>query len=165
MKFPLAVIDFEASSLSLESYPIEVGVAIALDAQGPIDVWSTLICPSAEWLARSDWDEESAMTHGISRSELEGAAEPFDVANSLNMKLASIGLAWCDGGQYDGHWLRTLYQAAGLKPSYALWDIAAMFIMDRRKHNRFAEILAKTEAPHRAGSDAFRLCEALVSLS
>jgi hypothetical protein len=29
IKFPLAIVDFEASSLNLESYPIEVGLALA----------------------------------------------------------------------------------------------------------------------------------------
>ena len=35
------------------------------------------------------------------------------------------------------------------------------FVLDRRKHNRFAEILALSQPPHRAGADAERICAAL----
>ena len=54
MNFPLIVLDFEASSLSDDSYPIEVGVALVLNSDGPIRVWSSLIQPCREWTSRHD---------------------------------------------------------------------------------------------------------------
>lgn len=162
MRFPLAVIDFEASSLSMESYPIEAGLALAKGSDAPIEVWSTLIRPDADWIERGDWDPEAEQTHKIRIAELQAGMEPLRVAETLNLLLGPIGMAWSDGGAYDGHWLRTLYVTAGIKPSFALWDIAALFTLDRRMHNRFAERLAQTDAPHRAGLDAERICTALI---
>lgn len=165
MRFPLAVIDFEASSLSMESYPIEVGLAVARGSNGPIKVWSKLIRPTADWIGRGDWDPEAEQTHKIRMGELQAGMQPLRVAERLNQLLGPIGTAWSDGGVYDGHWLRTLYRAAGTKPAFTLWDIAALFITDRRMHNRYAEILAHSVAGHRAGSDAGRICAALIKSS
>lgn len=44
---PLVVIDFEATALTLESYPIEVGIARIEDEDCcPIVSWSSLIAPA-----------------------------------------------------------------------------------------------------------------------
>jgi hypothetical protein len=55
-RLPLAIIDFEASALTLKSYPIEVGVAIATSFSTPIVNWSSLIVPAPNWDLASQWD-------------------------------------------------------------------------------------------------------------
>lgn len=163
IKFPLAIIDFEASSLNPESFPIEVGLAVAHTSDAPIKVWSSLINPAKDWIARRDWDKSAADTHMITLAELAGGLPPSQVAETLNAALGPEGIAYSDGGNYDGHWLRTLYRAAGIKPTFVMWDIAVLFVLDRSFHNRFAHYLAASDAPHRAGLDARRICAALVA--
>jgi DNA polymerase III epsilon subunit-like protein len=65
-----ATLDFEASSLSQESWPIEVGLSWLTD--GEVQTWSTLIRPAANW-ELSDWAPQSAAVHGIALEELEDA--------------------------------------------------------------------------------------------
>lgn len=165
MKLPLAILDFEASSLNPDSYPIEVGLAVAASLTKPALVWSSLIAPTDEWIGRGDWERASEQVHGISRRELSNGMTPSEVTTILDKMLQPIGHAWCDGGRYDGHWLKTLYLAAGTKPKFHLWDIAGLFLLDRPLHNRFANVLAATVPPHRAGEDASRVCAALIDAS
>jgi hypothetical protein len=63
--FKIATIDFEATALSNEGDPIEVGVAI-YDRQDLIQTWSSLIRPGMSCL----WDETSAAVHKIARTDL-----------------------------------------------------------------------------------------------
>lgn len=88
--------------------------------------------------------------------------DPLEVAQALNHIIGLTGHAWCDGGSYDAHWFKTLFRAAGIKPTFYLWDIAALFALDRPMRTRFYAMLAADDAPHRAGPDALRLCVALV---
>jgi len=162
MKFPLIILDFEASSLSTESYPIEVGVAVAARPDAPISVWSNLIRPDRAWLANGDWDPAAQKVHNISAASLSGGLSAHEVALSLNQMLGPVGHAYCDGGHYDGFWLEQLYKAAGITPTFQLWDMTRLFILDRHLFRRFGTLLAESDAPHRAGADAARLCAALV---
>ena len=66
----LVFLDFEASSLSKTSFPIEIGWVFE-DGQGE----GHLIRPAPGW---SDWDESAAKIHGISRAQLEGQGTPHD---------------------------------------------------------------------------------------
>src|SRR5690606_14325460 len=127
MKFPLIILDFEASSLNMESYPIEVGLAVATNLNAPIGSWSSLIRPDAAWLDSGDWEPAAEAVHGIARASLLAGMSARDVAVGLNRVISSVGHCWCDGGRYDGHWLKTLFRAAGMKPAFQLWDIAGLF--------------------------------------
>jgi hypothetical protein len=162
MNFPLIVLDFEASSLSDDSYPIEVGVALALNSDGPIRVWSSLIQPCREWTSRHDWDTAAERVHHIPASLLATGQTPSEVAKALNAIIGPVGHAYCDGGHYDGFWLERLFKAARIEPAFALWDLARLFLLNRTLFRRFGAILDQSAAPHRAGADAARLCAALV---
>lgn len=161
MNFPLIVLDFEASSLSDDSYPIEVGVALALNSDGPIRVWSSLIQPCREWASRNDWDPAAEDVHHIPASLLATGQTPSEVAKALNAIIGPVGHAYCDGGHYDGLWLECLFKAARLEPSFELWDLARLFLLNRTLFRRFSSILDVGLPPHRAGGDAARLCAAL----
>ena len=160
LTYPFAVIDFEATSLEMDSFPIEVGVAIA-HAPSNITTWSAIIEPAKGWNIAEAWEPAAERVHNIVGKAL-AAGEPVDeVMKRLNELLGPVGHAWCDGGAYDQHWFRRLCQASRVKSTFRLWDIGGLFVLDRRAHNRFAEALSKSEAPHRAGADAARVCGAL----
>ena len=109
--------DFEASSLRHNSYPIEVAWS---DADGRIESW--LIDPS-RIPAWTDWDDRvEEELHGLSRDALRLLGRsPSWVAQRLNETCAGQAL-YCDGGPFDGYWLYRLFQAAGVRPAFALED-------------------------------------------
>ena len=162
MNFPLIVLDFEASSLSDISYPIEVGVALALKVDGPLRVWSSLIQPGRDWTFRQDWDPAAERVHHIPPALLATGQTPSEVAKALNAIIGPVGQAYCDGGHYDGLWLERLFKSARVEPAFVLWDLARLFLPNRTLFRRFGAILDESSAPHRAGADAARLCAALV---
>lgn len=162
--FPLIVVDFEATSLTHQSYPIEVGLAIAPDGHLPIRSWSTLIGPDPAWDVASQWDPDAERLHGISRWDLRSGAAVSDVMAGLNELVGPIGHAWCDGGDYDRHWLATLSSAAGVQPSFELRDIKAGFGSDQLFTSRYRDVISRSVPPHRAGPDAERICAALASI-
>jgi hypothetical protein len=109
-------LDFEASSLSGESYPIEVAWSLA---DGSIE--SHLISPSevADW---TDWEMEAQSVHGISREELvAGGKSPLWVARRMNEQLAGK-VVYTDAPRFDGRWLNRLFDACNLEPDFTLAD-------------------------------------------
>ena len=115
-------IDFEASSLEHNSYPIEVAWS---DADGRIESW--LMDPSgvSSW---TDWDDRiEAELHGLSQETLRLlGCSPSWVARRLNEACAGQAL-YCDGGPFDHYWLYRLFQAAGVRPAFKLADAGDLF--------------------------------------
>lgn len=107
----IVFLDFEASSLSKKSVPIEVAWVFE-DGRSR----STLIRPAPDW---DDWAADAEAIHHISRDMLaadglsvgEVAAEMFDV-------LAGHDL-YASAPSWDGKWLSALLRAGGL-PRHAL---------------------------------------------
>lgn len=97
--WPVATMDFEASSLTAEGYPIEVGAAVWHGPGHPVRSWSTLIRPTAAWLEDGHWDPRSAQVHGIAQRELATGLAPRDVATALNGLLRGSQVA-CDGFRF-----------------------------------------------------------------
>lgn len=111
----LICIDLEASGLGAESYPIEV--AWKNDTTGERD--SFLINPeSAEgW---HYWDEYAEEMHGLDREELcHKGLDIKEACERLNLKLAGKTLV-SDAYQFDLFWLKRLFSATGLQPSFRL---------------------------------------------
>lgn len=107
----LVFLDFEASSLSDHSYPIEIGWAFE-DGRAE----SHLIRPLPDW---TDWNERSEAIHGIPRALIEREGEPVaDVAARMVDQLAGHDLL-ASAPSWDGHWLSVLLRGAGL-PRHAL---------------------------------------------
>jgi len=107
----IVFLDFEASSLGKEGYPIEVAWVFASGEEE-----SHLIRPAPSWI---DWDAKAGRIHGISREQLrlEGASLE-DVAQRMVSVLTGRKL-YATAPSWDGKWLSKLLRAAGL-PRHAL---------------------------------------------
>lgn len=103
-------IDFEASSLSFESYPIEIAWGGAV---GGIE--SFLISPE-DVLGWSDWSLHSQRIHGLKKKDLlVNGLSPVDVITKVGEKLEGRDV-YSDNPDFDGMWFNKLYLGAGIKP-------------------------------------------------
>lgn len=157
-------LDFEASSLSDDSYPIEVAWVFE-DGRSE----GHLIAPAENW---TDWDDAAEAIHGIKRASLHSEGEPHDrVAGRMVEVLAGHDL-FASAPSWDGKWLSVLLRGAGL-PRHALRlrdtdeaireTVAAILraavsraTLDREVHTILARAsAAKSNRPaHRALADA-----------
>jgi len=163
LPWPLAAIDFEASSLDQDGYPIEVGLAFWPGPDQAIHGWSTLIQPAGDWSRHGHWSPKSAKVHGILGRDLLAHGQPVDrVAAALNAALGAGTVAWCDGDAYDVHWTGALFKAARAAPVFTLghWHrLPAMLGPAMRE--RGLDWLERAPARHRAREDAEQLLLAL----
>ncbi len=115
------VIDFEASSLSRNSYPIEVGVT------NGTRVYTSFIRPMDHW---EDWSLESAEIHHIDRRTLfSDGVDAKAIAHMLNGILAGQNV-YCDNAEWDGFWANVLFSDNGIHQNFAIKDIRGLFIGD-----------------------------------
>jgi hypothetical protein len=99
-----AFLDFEASSLSDDSYPIEVAWVFEDGAAE-----THLIRPAPSW---TDWDPRAASTHGYGRAVLLVDGEAHDaVARRLVERLTGHAL-FASAPSWDGKWLSVLLRSA-----------------------------------------------------
>jgi hypothetical protein len=111
----LVFIDLEASSLSNLSSPTEVGWVSHDFSAGYV----ALIEPQLDW---TDWDPEAEAVTDLSRLALIRLGEPVaEVANALNDMLAGAEVL-TDNPACDGRWLRKLFFATDMTPSFPVFD-------------------------------------------
>ncbi|MBI3560156.1 MAG: hypothetical protein HY080_00345 [Gammaproteobacteria bacterium] len=104
------IIDIEASGFGQDSYPIEVGLALA-----PLQRYCALIQPIDEW---KHWDERAAHIHGITRETLRCHGKPVQqVATELNALLQNHTV-YSDGWVVDKPWIICLFAAARVKQNF-----------------------------------------------
>lgn len=101
----LVFLDFEASSLSKVSYPIEVGWVFE-DGRGE----SCLIRPAPDWI---EWDAAAEATHRISREQLASEGVPVELVCERVVRLFDDNRVFASAPSWDGHWLSMLLRAAG----------------------------------------------------
>lgn len=104
-------LDFEASSLRPESYPIEVGWA---GEDGSLESW--LIRPAPGW---DDWDPAAEAVHGLSREKLLAAGRPHEEVARRALAALKDHEVYVSAPSWDGKWMSVLLRAAGL-PRHAL---------------------------------------------
>lgn len=104
-------LDFEASSLGKESYPIEVAWVFASGGEE-----SHLIKPAPFW---TDWDLKSEATHHLSRERLLSEGMPHDEVARRMLDVLSGHAIYATAPSWDGQWLSKLRRGAGL-PRHAL---------------------------------------------
>lgn len=107
MRDDLAFIDFEASSLGPESYPIEVGWAHA-GGSGAV-----LIRPEPGW---TDWNPAAAEVHGLSREQLLVEGVPAREAADLLLRQAAGRQLVSDAPERDMAWMARLLALTDLAP-------------------------------------------------
>jgi len=110
-------LDVEASSLSMDSYPIEVAWS---DNQGKIE--SHLINPYSvdNW---TDWDYNAQQIHGISRKLCrEEGVSAEQLCRRMKNSISRGEVIYADGGGFDRNWIDVLFQE-GTQIGYAKFDI------------------------------------------
>jgi hypothetical protein len=157
-------LDFEASSLSDRSYPIEVGWMFQ-DGRSE----SHLIAPAPGW---DEWDPAAEAIHGIARATLIAEGEPHDMVANRMVEALSDHELFASAPSWDGKWMSALLRAAGLPrhtlvlrdTDEALRDTAAEILrpvvaearLDVEVHNLVARASAgrNPHPAHRALADA-----------
>lgn len=156
----LVFLDFEASSLSKQSYPIEVAWVFE---DGRSETY--LIRPAPGW---DEWDPAAEAVHHIARAQLEAEGTAHDwVAQHMVEQLTGHDLL-ASAPSWDGKWLSTLLRAAGL-PRHSLRlrdtdtafrEVARAVLKDSVPPEKLDEwvgdILALTEVRERGASPAHR---------
>ncbi len=110
-------IDFEASSLNTDSYPIEVAWNYP---DGSVE--SHLINPDfiEDW---SDWDAHAQCNiHGIDREDLrKEGKDPNWVCDRMREALGST-ILHSDGAEFDGFWLSRLFESCHDESPFLIRD-------------------------------------------
>lgn len=162
----LAFLDFEASSLAENSWPIEIGVSWLSD-EGEIESHSRLIRRHPTWDAAA-WSKKSEHLHGISMDQLEregieaGEAAWWFVSVTRGRRIGS------DAPEFEARWLRSLLATAvddgGVSEQVArvvdFYNLVSPMLRGPAL-DTFFERLARQRAPHRAGPDSARFAKAL----
>ena len=154
----LMFIDFEASGLGPDSWPVEVGLAWIIG--GAVQTWSSLIRPEPGW-DQNAWSFQAVRIHGIQRAELDTAPGAAEVADELLDRIEGKHII-SDSG-HDRFWADQLLETVDLLPPPFVnigTVIAAACDDDPVLIKRIDTHLLTTPRPHRAGPDAARLAEA-----
>jgi hypothetical protein len=104
-------LDFEASSLADDSYPIEVGWVFE-DGRSE----SHLIKPAPQWV---NWDPSAEAIHHVSRARLEAEGSSHDVVAHRLLNTLRHHVVYASAPSWDGKWLSVLFRAAGI-PRHAM---------------------------------------------
>lgn len=106
-------IDFEASGIHPDSYPIEIGIC------GPGFEFEALIKPVYYW---THWSHDAEDMHGISRVMIESdGIEPPRICQALNERFEGQVL-WSDSN-FDALWMNILFEAAGMQELFEVKNI------------------------------------------
>ena len=107
----IVFLDFEASSLSDYSYPIEIGWA---GEDGSTE--QHLIRPAPGW---TDWSATAESVHRIERDQLLAEGEPHDQVARRTLEALAPHEVFVTAPSWDGKWMSVLLRSAGL-PRHAL---------------------------------------------
>ncbi len=153
-----AALDFEASSLMQDSWPIEVGLSWL--ENGDVRTWSSLIQPAPDW-GLSAWSSQSAAVHGISHDALHDAPAAPEVVDEF-FKILDGKTLESDAPEFDARWLSRLLQAGGCDtvPTVADYHDVSFARFSGLALDMRCETLGRHPAPHRAGPDSARLVRA-----
>jgi DNA polymerase III epsilon subunit-like protein len=151
-------LDFEASSLSQDSWPIEIGLSwVEIDA---VRTWSSLIRTDPSWDS-TDWSPQSAAVHRISVENLRQAPTPQSVVAAF-MTICSGAPLISDAPGFDQRWLDRLMHTQADARDLVVGDFhsAAFSSFHGYALDIVYESLERTRVPHRAGPDSARLARA-----
>lgn len=152
------ILDFEASSQWIESWPIEAGVTCF--EQNKPNTWSSLIKPAPHW-NKQDFNVFYSATHRLSVKDLRDAPEATQVAMTLIPHIARRTVV-SDQPDYIQHWLAKLFETvhlAHIKPVTS-FEEASKEIFSDGGLRIIDEALSGQAEPRRAGPDSARLASA-----
>lgn len=113
---PIHFIDFEASGIAPDSYPIEVAVVF------PGGEYQVLIQPASYW---DHWSHDAQDMHQLTRDQLISEGQtPLAVAQAMNDLFD--GKILCSDNPADCYWLDVLYEAAGIEATFEVKPIEAL---------------------------------------
>ncbi|MGK7867949.1 3'-5' exonuclease [Falsiroseomonas sp. E2-1-a20] len=149
-------LDIEASGLSEDSYPIEIGIALPSALGGgdwEILLLSWLIRPAATWLDNQDaWSTTAEQVHGLTLDQLRSEGfDPARVAREIDRALGGRTLIADTGpAGADAFWLKRLAAAAGQPWSSCSWPIQIRRSDCRRgTQNRHLPLARRQDDPGR----------------
>jgi DNA polymerase III epsilon subunit-like protein len=152
--------DVEASGLSDDSYPIEVGII------GKGKQYSSLIKPyvdpmvdpAKENRSWTYWSSQSQAIHKITRKQLEKEGQPIDVVcNEINEIFK--GETICSDSKFDPFWLDILFDKAGIEMQFKCINLTRY--LDKTFIEKLAyELPTGDRVVHRALPDAEDLRDA-----
>lgn len=148
-------LDFEASSLSDNSWPIEMGWAL-VGSDGLVESDGCLIRPAADW-SLGDWSLESAAIHGIDLDDvISGGIDAVTAYRKLYGALSG-SLVYSDAPKYEARWLERLRQCAGDdRPALRVMPVGLLFqstLLDEMLFDKKYRKLIRGKV-HRAKADA-----------
>jgi DNA polymerase-3 subunit epsilon len=152
---PLLFLDFEASSLSPASWPVELGYAWI--ERGRVRSRATLIAPRADW-SMDDWSDVAARVHGIPLAAIRAGA-PADAVAAETDRFAGFEVV-SENPAWEQRWLDRL--RGERTPHIAVRPLRAALRerLDDAGASAAAAALFRSGAPHRAGPDAERMARA-----
>ncbi|MBJ3764375.1 hypothetical protein ILP92_16665 [Maribius pontilimi] len=115
----LIFMDFEASSLASDSWPIEIGLSW-IDPDGTVHSVGKLIRPDPAW-QETAWSEQSADVHRIPRSDLDDADPAEEVARWAIDTIGDARLI-ADAPEFDQRWLDRLLSTSPNPPTLPIYD-------------------------------------------
>lgn len=164
----MVFLDFEASSLDNDGWPIEIGLSwIEGDRVVTED---RLIRPQPDW-AFTAWSAKSQAVHRISIDTLVGEGQGAAEVARWYLRLTEGASVVSDAPELERRWLRRLLMAlpgAPVRDSVArIEDLDEVLgrILDDAELDRYYERLTRSRSPHRAGPDSARLARALLKVS
>ncbi len=112
--------DFEASGLGKQSYPIQVAWSAH---DGTVsECWFIEPSPDYGWALEEGWDAAAERVHGIPFATLrEQGKTATHIAVRMNEQLVGQTL-YVDGGAFDQVWCEQLFAAAGLEQRFLIGD-------------------------------------------
>jgi hypothetical protein len=144
---PAFFIDFEASGIAPDSYPIEVAVVSSESS------FNSLIKPARYW---THWSYDAQDMHGLCQDQLRKQGDnPGAVAIHMNQLFS--GQVLCSDSPQDSFWLDVLYEAADLMPTFELRPLEVF--VGREAASEIYRLLPTTKH-HRALDDAIALMNA-----
>lgn len=147
MERPSFFIDFEASGIAPDSYPIEVAVV------SNETVYSSLIKPARYW---THWSFDAQYMHGLTQDHLlQEGDPPRTVAERMNQLFS--GQVLCSDSPQDSFWFEVLFEAADLMPTF---ELKPLEVFVGRKAASDIYRLLPTIKHHRALTDATALMNA-----
>jgi hypothetical protein len=148
------IVDVEASGFGQESYPIEIGLALAKNER-----YCSLITPPASW---THWDKKAEQVHQITQEALKNHGNPIQkVARDLNHILKDTTI-YSDGWVVDKPWITKLFTKAQIPKLFFISPLERILTEPQMEiwHKTKDRITLQTNLTrHRASSDSFIIQE------